>query len=49
MMDMVVGIGLVVLLLEAARRTIGPALPVIGYFFYRLFLPWPVYAGSDSL
>ncbi len=33
LMDRVVGIGLVVLLLEAARRTIGPALPVIASFF----------------
>ena len=31
--DIVFGIMLVVLLLEAARRTIGPALPIIGSFF----------------
>ncbi|WP_456384688.1 TRAP transporter permease [Desulfolithobacter sp.] len=32
-MDLVAGIGLVLLLLEAARRTIGPALPFIGSCF----------------
>ncbi|MBT4525920.1 MAG: TRAP transporter permease [Deltaproteobacteria bacterium] len=32
-LDIVVGIGLVILLLEAARRTIGPALPIIATFF----------------
>ncbi len=32
-MDLVAGIGLVILLLEAARRTIGPALPFIGSCF----------------
>ncbi len=33
MADIVFGITLTVLLLEAARRTIGPALPIIGGFF----------------
>lgn len=33
MMDRMVGLGLIILLLEAARRTIGPALPFIATFF----------------
>jgi len=40
--DIVIGIALVVLLLEAARRVIGPALPVIAMFFivYAFFGPY---------
>ena len=40
--DIVIGITLVVLLLEAARRVIGPALPVIAIFFiiYAFFGPY---------
>ena len=40
--DIVVGIALVVLLLEAARRVIGPALPVIAMLFivYAFFGPY---------
>ena len=33
MMDRAAGVALVILLLEAARRTIGPALPIIASFF----------------
>ncbi|MDO3377643.1 TRAP transporter permease [Geoalkalibacter halelectricus] len=42
MFDMVVGIFLVVVLLEAARRVIGPALPVIALIFtlYAFFGPY---------
>lgn len=41
-MDIVIGIALVVLLLEAARRTIGPALPVIagGFIAYSFLGPY---------
>lgn len=41
-MDIVIGITLVVLLLEAARRTIGPALPVIagGFIAYSFLGPY---------
>ena len=41
-MDIVAGIALVVLLLEAARRTIGPALPVIagGFIAYSFLGPY---------
>ena len=37
--DIIVGIALLLLLLEAARRTLGPALPIIAVFFilYALF------------
>ena len=35
-LDMVVGIGLIVLLLEAARRALGPALPVVATLFIAL-------------
>jgi TRAP transporter 4TM/12TM fusion protein len=40
--DIVIGITLVVLLLEAARRVIGPALPIIAIFFiiYAFFGPY---------
>ncbi len=40
--DLVIGLVLVVLLLEAARRVIGPALPVIAIFFiiYAFFGPY---------
>jgi TRAP transporter 4TM/12TM fusion protein len=40
--DIVIGLVLVVLLLEAARRVIGPALPVIAIFFiiYAFFGPY---------
>jgi len=40
--DIVIGVTLVVLLLEAARRVIGPALPVIAIFFiiYAFFGPY---------
>ena len=40
--DIVIGLTLVVLLLEAARRVIGPALPVIAIFFiiYAFFGPY---------
>jgi len=40
--DIVIGIALVVLLLEAARRVIGPALPIIALFFtsYAFFGPY---------
>lgn len=42
--DVVIGIGLTVLLLEAARRVIGPALPIIallfcGYAFFGPYMP----------
>ncbi len=42
--DIVVGLALTVLLLEAARRVIGPALPVIamlfcGYAFFGPYMP----------
>jgi TRAP transporter 4TM/12TM fusion protein len=42
MRDIVIGLTLVVLLLEAARRVIGPALPVIAIFFiiYAFFGPY---------
>ena len=41
-MDIVIGIALVVFLLEAARRTIGPALPVIagGFIAYSFLGPY---------
>ena len=40
--DIVIGLALVVLLLEAARRVIGPALPIIAIFFiiYAFFGPY---------
>jgi len=40
--DIVIGLTLVVLLLEAARRVIGPALPIIAIFFiiYAFFGPY---------
>ncbi len=40
--DIIIGLTLVVLLLEAARRVIGPALPVIAIFFiiYAFFGPY---------
>jgi TRAP transporter 4TM/12TM fusion protein len=40
--DMLIGFGLTVLLLEAARRVIGPALPVIavGFCIYAFFGPY---------
>jgi TRAP transporter 4TM/12TM fusion protein len=42
MRDMVIGFGLTVLLLEAARRVIGPALPIIAVAFciYAFFGPY---------
>ena len=42
--DLVFGILLTILLLEAARRTIGPALPVIGTFFIAYCFLGPVHA-----
>ncbi len=42
LMDVVVGVILIVTLIEATRRTVGPALPLIVSFFiaYSFFGPW---------
>ncbi len=40
--DLIVGFALVILLLEAARRVVGPALPIVatGFILYAFFGPW---------
>ena len=47
--DIVIGILLTILLLEAARRVIGPALPIIAIFFLCLCLSRTSYAGCSCL
>jgi len=42
--DIIAGLLLIILLLEASRRVIGPALSVIGLFFLRLRIPGAIHA-----